>query len=142
MSTYILEKFCIISFLFSSITLNVNCGHSNSQRTPMTDTLKIEGCQAKISVKLGSVLELKLEATPGTGSQWLLKDSSQLLQLLDADNLKFSTPETKEPIVGQSGHQRLHFRTKKKGEETIHLIYKRTWEAESTNSCDIKIEVN
>jgi predicted secreted protein len=108
----------------------------------MNDTLKIEGCQDKIKIKVGSVVEIKLEAIPGTGSQWLLKDSSQLLQLLDGDNLKFSTPDTKQPTPGQKGRQALHFKAIKKGEETIHLEYKRTWETEISDSCKIKIEVN
>ena len=150
MIKYIFVRFSFISFLFITITGNVNCGQSNNQKTPesnnlkvpMNDTLKTEGCQDKIKTKLGSIVEIKLEAIPGTGNQWLLKDSSQLLQLLDADSLKFSTPDTKQPTPGLSGHQVLHFKAIKKGEETIRLEYKRTWEKEISNSCEIKIEVN
>ncbi len=141
MSSYILERLGIISFLFITITCNVNSGHSNSQKVPMNDTLKIEGCQDKIKVEVGSIIEIRLEATPGTGSQWLPKDSSQLLQLLDADNLKFTKPETGQPPVGASVFQILHFKAMKKGEEVIRLEYKRTWEKEIGNSCEIKIEV-
>ena len=150
MSAYFLERFGIISFLFISITANVNCGQSKSQKTPMSnnqkvpmnDTLKIKGCQEKIKMKVGSIVEIKLEAIPGSGSQWLLKNPSLLLQLLDADCLKFSAPDTKQPTPGQTGHQILHFKAIKKGEEMIQLEYKRTWEKEISNSCQIKIEVN
>lgn len=167
MSAYILEKFCIISFLFSSITFNVNCGQPNSKETPMddttksdpekkdpekkdpekkdtqgNDTVKIQGCQDMIKMKAGSIVELKLEAVPGSGYQWLLKDPSQLLELLDADNLKFTTAETEKPTPGKSGHQILHFKAIKKGNETIKLEYKRTWEKEVTDNCVMKVEVN
>lgn len=55
MSVYILKRFGIISFLFITITCNVNSGHSTSQKVPLNDTLKIEGCQAKIKMKVGSI---------------------------------------------------------------------------------------
>lgn len=141
MSAYILARFCTISFFFITITCNVNSGRSTSQKKTMNDTLKIEGCQANIKMEVGSIVELKLEAIPGSGYQWLLTDSSQLLQQLEADSLKFIKPETKEPMPGQPGHQILHFKAMKKGEEMIHLIYKRTWEKEITDSCSIKFEV-
>ena len=157
MSAYILEKFCIISFLFSSITFGVNCAEPKSKEAAMdnttksdpekkdppgNDTVKIQGCQDMINVKAGSIVELKLEAVPGSGYQWLLKDPSQLLELLDADNLKFTTAETEKPTPGKPGHQVLHFKAIKKGNETIKLEYKRTWEKEVSNNCVMKVEVN
>ena len=142
MCAYFLEKFCITGFLFVSFTSIVNCGQSDSQKIPMNDTLKIEGCQAKITMKAGSIVEIKLKATPGTGYQWLLKNPSQLLQLVDGDNLKYTEPDTKQPTPGQPVNQILHFKAMKKGEEMVRLEYKRAWEKESSDSCEMKIEVN
>jgi len=142
MSTCILKRFGIISFLFITVASNVNSRNINSQTVPMNDTLKIEGCQDKIKMMVGSIVEIKLEAVPGSGYQWLLKDASQLLQLLDGDILKFSAPETKQPTVGVPGHQILHFKAIKKGEEMIRLEYKRTWEKEIADSCEMKIVVD
>ena len=141
MSIYFLARFCIISFIFITITCNVNNGHKNSQKGSVNDTLKIEGCQANIKMDVGSVLEIKLNATPGSGYQWLLKDSTQLLQQIGADTLKFEKPESEEPKPGQPGKQILHFKAMKKGEEMIHFIYKRIWEKEIVDSCTIKVEV-
>ena len=138
MITFFLEKFCVAGFLFSTIAFNSNCGQTNSQKTPANDTLKVSGCQGKITVKAGSIVEFKLEAVPGSGYQWLLKEPSKLLQLQDAENLKFSSPST----PGGSGHQRLHFKALKTGEEVIRLEYKRTWETESSNSCEVRVEIN
>ena len=98
--------------------------------------------QEKIKVKEGSIIEIKLEAVPGSGYQWLPKDSSQLLLLLDKENLKFTKPESPEPAVGQPGHQILHFKAMKKGEETLKLEYKRVFETEIGNSCEMKVEIN
>jgi predicted secreted protein len=131
----------MISFFFITITCNVNNGHTNSQKGSMNDTLKVEGCQANIKMDVGSIIELKLNATPGSGYQWLLKDSSQLLQQLDGDELKFSKPETEQIKPGQPGKQILHFKAMKKGEEMIHFFYKRIWEKEIMDSCSIKFEV-
>lgn len=142
MSAYILERFCITSFLFITIACNVNSGNSKSHKVPMNDTLKIEGCQDKIKTGLGSIVEIRLEAVPGSGYQWLLKDSSQLLQLLDADSLKFTKPVTEQPVPGLPGYQVLHFKAMKKGEELVRLEYKRIWEKEILKSCEIKIEVD
>ena len=141
MIVYILKRFSIIGFLFIMITCNVNSGRSKVEKVPMNDTLKIDGCRDKIKTDVGSIIEIRLEAVPGSGYQWLLKDSSKLLQLLDADSLKFSTPESKEPTPGAPGHQILHFKAMKKGEETIQLEYKRTWEKEVSNNCTVRIEI-
>lgn len=142
MGAYILERILMMGFLFIAFTCNVNNGKTNSQKVQMSDTLKIEGCQENIKMDIGSIVEIKLEAIPGTGSQWLLKDSLQLLQQLGADRIQFSKPETGQPPVGQKVYQILHFKAVNKGEEIIHLVYKRIWEKEIADSCAIKVEVN
>jgi len=141
MRTYIFARLCIISFFFITIACNVNNGRTNSQKGSMNDTLKVEGCQANIKMELGSIVELKLKATPGSGYQWLPADSSQLLQQLGADSLKFTKPAMEEPKPGEPGYQILHFKALKKGDEMIRFIYKRTWEKDIVDSCAIKVEV-
>lgn len=145
MISYSLRKKSVVLFLAVIImACNINSsGSKNSQQVSSTDTLKTEGCQTgAIKLKVGAILEIKLEAVPGSGYQWLLKDSSQLLKLLDPDSLKFTRPETKEPTPGLPGHQILHFKAVKKGSETLKLEYKRTWETELMNTCEMKIEVS
>ncbi len=145
MSAYLAERYCIISLLV--IAVFITCNNKNkkvaiNQSIPMADTLKIEGCQDNFKTEVGSIVEIKLEAVPGSGYQWLLKDSSQLLQLLDRDSLKFIRPDTKQPTPGLPGHQILHFKAINKGEETLTLINKRVWETEILDTCVIRIEVN
>lgn len=141
MNEYILKWLGITGFYFIIMACNVNSGKSGIQNTPVIDTVKVEGCKDSVNMKLGSIIELKLNAVPGSGYQWLLKDSLQLLQLLDADSLKFSGPDTVNPAPGRPGYQFLHFKTLKKGTETLNLEYKRTWEKEIEDRCNIRIVI-
>jgi predicted secreted protein len=143
MLTYVFGKLSFVAVLFILIACNAKSGGTkNSQNGAMSDTVKVVGCrEAPVQAKLGNILEFKLEAVPGSGYQWLQKDSSQLLKLLDPDSLKFTRPETPEPTPGAPGHQLLHFKVIKEGTETLRLEYKRTWESETVNSCEMKIEV-
>ena len=135
-------SFAILVFA-AVVACNVNSGGiKSSQDGSVSDTIKIEGCQeAQVKAKRGNILELKLEAVPGSGYQWLQKDSSQLLKLLDPDSLKFIRPENTEPTPGERGQQVLHFKVIKEGSETLRLEYKRAWESELMNHCELKIEV-
>lgn len=141
MCTYFIARLWIISLFFIIIACNVNNGRTNSKKVSVNDTLKVEGCQAAIKMELGSLVELKLKSTPGSGYQWLPADSSQLLQQLGADSLKFTKPATDKPKPGEPGHQILHFKAVKKGEEKIRFIYKRKWEIDILDSCIIKLEI-
>ena len=120
---------------------NVNSGKSGIQQTSVADTVQIDGCKDSVRVKSGGILELKLNAIPGSGYQWLLKDSAKLLQLLDADSLKFSRPDVENPAPGRPGFQFLHFKAIKKGNEVLNLEYKRTWEKDIEDQCRINVEV-
>jgi predicted secreted protein len=144
MLTYMFGRLGFMVLGMMIIACNVNSGGSKtSQNASMSDTTKIDGCQANpVRTKVGKILELKLEAVPGSGYQWLQKDSSQLLKLLDRDSLKFTSPDTSEPTPGLPGHQILHFKVIKEGTETLILEYRRTWESELMNKCEMKIEVS
>lgn len=138
-----LSKLSFVVFLWAAIACNINSGSiKNSKNDSTGDTVKVDGCQENlIRMKVGTILECKLEAVPGSGYQWLQKDSPQLLKLLDPDSLKFTRPETNEPTPGAPGHQILHFKVMKEGTEILKLEYKRTWETELMNKCEMKIEV-
>jgi predicted secreted protein len=136
-------RLCFVVLLFVIAACNANGGSARKgQKMSGNDTIKVNGCQeSSIRAKVGSILELKLEAVPGSGFQWLQKEPSQMLQLLDPDSLKFTRPESSEPTPGSSGHQVLHFKVIKEGTGTLRLEYKRTWESELMNQCELKIEV-
>jgi len=45
----------------------------------MNDTIVFTDCLEEITLKTGSVFEIKLEAIKGTGYQWLLKEPCLLI---------------------------------------------------------------
>src|SRR5688572_15866355 len=99
------ERCCIIGSLFASLVYNVNCGNSGGQHVNRNDTIRIDGCKGDISTSLGSIVEISLPAYAGSGNQWLFRDSSRLLQLVDGENLKFINPKTDPPTPGLPGRQ-------------------------------------
>jgi predicted secreted protein len=141
MIIYIFKRVSFIGLLIITIACNVNSGHANNQKLSRNDTLVIVGCQEKIRIELGSILEIKLEANSGTGYQWLLKDSSVMLKNLGGDILIFTTPDLDQDNPEQPGFQVLHFKAIKEGEENIQLEFRRTFEKGILKSCKIKIEV-
>jgi len=107
----------------------------------MKDTLVFTGCREKLSIKAGSVVEIRLEAIQGTGYQWLLKEPSPLVQQINPDVLEFTSQEMKEGTPGEAGFQVLRFKALEKGSGEVLLEYRRTFENTVEKSCRMKIEV-
>ena len=142
MVKYSIQRFGITLMMLLTIACNTRTGKSVNQQSPMKDTLVFIGCQEKISMKVGSIVEIKLEAIKGTGYQWILKEPSPLIQQIETDVLKYSTPESKEDIPGQKSYQVLQFKALEKGKVKIELEYKRTFEKGIEKTCLIEIEIN
>lgn len=107
----------------------------------MKDTISFTGCQEKITISEGSVFEIKLEAISGTGYQWLMKESTLLVEQLEPDELNYSSAEDKEEMPGHETYQILQFKALGKGEGMIKLLYRRTFEEGIEKSCEIKIQI-
>jgi len=136
---HLIQKYGIIWLSSVMIACNANKGKSVNQESIMRDTLVFTGCQEKITLKPGSVFEIKLEAVKGTGYQWLLKETSLLLQENVTDELRYSSDEENKP--GQQSFQILQFKALKKGEGVINLEYKKTFEKNIEKLCAIKIVI-
>jgi len=139
MIMHLIQKYGIIWLSFLMIACNANKGKSVNQVSTMRDTLIFTGCQEEITLKTGSVFEIKLEAVKGTGYQWLLKEPCLLLEQIENDVICYS-PE-RENTPGQKCYQVLQFKALKKGEGIIQLEYKRTFEKGIEKSCSTKIVV-
>lgn len=140
MITQIIRKCGILLLFFIIMACNANKGNSSIKDSRMNDTLVFTGCQKEITLKTGSLFEIKLEAVKGTGYQWLLKEPCQLLQLIENDVIRYSSDEENKP--GQKSYQVLQFKALKKGEGIIQLEYKRTFEKGIENTCSIKIVID
>jgi predicted secreted protein len=137
----IFQRLSIICFLMIIIACNTQRGNPASKASLPYDTLAYIGCQKIINLEVGSIIQIKLDATTGTGYQWILKEPSPLVEQLKPDVLKFSTAENKEAMPGHQSYQILQFKAMKKGEGQIQLDYRRTFEAGIEKSCIIKIVV-
>ena len=136
-----IQKSGFIGILFIIIACNVPGGKSAGQASLPQDTLSFTGCQKILNLKVGSVVELRLEIITGTGYQWVLKEPSPLVEQLEQDVMKFVTPGEKEGMPGQQAYQILRFKALKEGSAEIQLDYKRTFEAGIEKSCIMKIVV-
>lgn len=107
----------------------------------MADTLFFVGCPGKITMDMGSIVEIKLEAIQGTGYQWLIMEESPIVKILDQDILKYAETDDQEKMPGMKSQQILQFKAIKKGNSQIQLVYKRTFEKEVEKSCTIEFEI-
>jgi inhibitor of cysteine peptidase len=88
----------------------------------------------RIVAKVGDVFSLELESNPTTGYQWLPSIDSDKVELLDRS---FKSAGNQ---IGSSGKEVFTFKTLAAGDSTIRLNYKRSWENESLESVQIKLE--
>jgi predicted secreted protein len=139
MITQVIRNCGILLLLFITVACNANRGNSNKKESRMNDTLVFTGCQEEITLKTGSVFEIKLETVKGTGYQWLLKEPCLLLKQIENDVISYSPDGENTP--GQKCFQVLQFKALNKGEGIIQLEYKRTFENGIEKSCSIKIVV-
>lgn len=139
MLTPLIQKYGIIWLLFIAMACNPHKGKSFNQESTMKDTLVFTGCQEDMKLEVGSLVEIKMEATKGTGYQWLLKEPCPLLQLIETDVIRYSS--TEDSIPGQKSFQVLQFKAMKKGEGMIRLEYRRAFEMGIEKACNMKIVV-
>jgi predicted secreted protein len=137
----IIHRIGFAFLLLLTIACHSKTGKSGYRQSPVKDTLVFVGCPEKISMAVGLVVEIKLEAIKGTGYQWILKEPYPRIQQIEPDVLRYSTSESKEEIPGQKSFQVLQFKALEKGKEIIELEYKRTFEKGIEKTCLIEIEI-
>lgn len=119
-----------------------SCGTDGNATSADGKKIVVEGCKGKIKARVGTVIELRLQAVRGTGFQWLAKELPGFLMQLDADELKYVPDENRDEVVaGRAGAQVLQFKVLEKGKAEIRLEYKRTFEAGVEDSCVMKVIV-
>jgi len=97
-----------------ALLLLVQACNNSKPDTSMQDT---------IHVKRNETFEVKLAAVLGTGFRWMPADSAY------QPFLRLDTTYTFQPkdIDGEPEMQVFVFRGLKKGETTLHFVYKRSW---------------
>lgn len=80
------------------------------------------------TVRVGQELKIELSSNPTTGYRWQIRNKANLQGLtFVSDNYKQANAAPN--IVGRGGVQTFIFRGLREGEEKLHLVYVRSWEA-------------
>lgn len=92
---------------------------------------------AKIKLRRGDQLELRLVSNPSTGYSWSVHPQSTPLIKLVSQSLETS----KLPGVGRPGVQIFRFEAAQKGEGVLLLHYVRSWEKLADNERQFDVQV-
>jgi len=83
-----------------------------------------------VELELGQKLVVKLESNPSTGYTWeLIEDPNSILEQIG--EMEFKPYEQGDPpMVGAGGWEIFRFKAISTGQETLELIYRRSWETD------------
>ena len=99
---------------------------------------------SKVSLKQGQRLVVTLESNPSTGYRWeLVENQNSILEQIGES--EFILPEqTDPPMVGVPGWEVFRFEAKSAGQQTLELLYRRSWEegVEPAKTFSIDVIVN
>jgi len=88
----------------------------------------------EIKTKVGEIFSIELESSPTTGYQWEESFDEKKVKLVDK---KFDLPSN---AIGASGKETFTFEAFSEGNSTIQLDYKRSWESDSIEKVEIKLQ--
>jgi predicted secreted protein len=111
--------------------------------SPLSDTDQqiwtIDHHETNQILKHGEHAILTLNSNPSTGYSWHVKSEHKILEIKDKRYRQHAPHAPK--IVGAPGFQSMRIHTKEKGNEKLHLIYKRAWCADSENDKQMTLNV-
>lgn len=121
--------------------LNFVGGHTRGVTiidTPSSDQLtkpkKADGTVIRAAV--GEVVSVDLPSTPSTGYEWVLPALPDGAELVDTS---FAPPPA--GTFGEGGVQHFHVRASRPGKYALTFQLKRSWEAESTDTTVVELNV-
>jgi inhibitor of cysteine peptidase len=96
-----------------------------------------------IGLRLGQEIEVRLEANPTTGYRWqMVHEAPAVLDFLVAET--YAPAPSAPRAVGGGGTVTWRFRAARPGQDSLQLLYRRPWEADSaparTFKCDITVQ--
>jgi len=98
----------------------------------------------QVTLEQGQILVVTLESNPSTGYSWAVVENQDSI-LVQQGESEFVQPEQSDPpMVGVGGWEVFRFKDVSTGQETLELIYRRSWEtdAEPANTFSIEVTVN
>jgi predicted secreted protein len=91
-----------------------------------------------VNVNSGDEFDIILDETPTSGYIWIVQTCPAEILLLEDTFLQRNT----QPVVGDTGHRRFHFRTTQPGQFVINFHLKRTWENTPLKSFTVDVSVH
>ena len=98
----------------------------------------------QVTLEQGQNLVVTLESNPSTGYQWEVVENQNSILEQEGD-VEFKPSEQSDPpIVGAGGWEIFRFKAVSAGQETVQLVYRRSWEegVEPINTFSIEVIVN
>lgn len=130
-----------LRFLAPCLLLLAACQQLPTTSTSEVPMLAPVTAQSETSLQLGQVMEIALEANPGTGYKWKLIENGQP-QLLEIELPASAQTATEPPRLGAAQTMRLHLRAVRAGTCTVLLEYRRPWETDAPPAATARYRVN
>ena len=96
-------------------------------------------CPTELTLNVGDEIKFTVSDNPSTGYSWKLK---QALQHLDATSVYNAHKTEGYLVVGMGGKREFRFKALTSGQDTIHLVYNRSWSPQEVGAewtCQVTI---
>lgn len=120
---------CIGFLLYSLAAIADTPESMRNQNSLNTQSVTNRDNGTELHFRVGDVITLRLEASPGTGYSWQVSgyDASVLTQIGNP-----AYEELRSPLLGGATHQLFHFSITSPGVSRLELEYRRPWEEPGT----------
>jgi parallel beta-helix repeat protein len=110
---------------------------------PLTVNVNDNDNGGQVTLRLGQILAVTLESNPTTGYSWSPVEKQDSILEKFGDSLYFPS-EQDDGTVGAGGWEILYFKSINIGQETLELVYRRSWETdvEPIKTFSINVVVN
>jgi predicted secreted protein len=110
---------------------------------PMTVNVNDNDNGGQVTLRQGQILAVTLESNPTTGYSWYRVEKQDSILEKFGDTLYFPS-EQDDGTVGAGGWEILYFKSINIGQETLELVYRRSWETdvEPIKTFSIDVVVN
>ena len=110
---------------------------------PLTVNVNDNDNGSQVTLRQGQILAVTLESNPTTGYSWYMVEKQDSILEKFGDTLYFPS-EQDDGTVGAGGWEILYFKSINIGQETLELVYRRSWETdvEPIKTFSIDVVVN
>jgi inhibitor of cysteine peptidase len=130
-TTTMIRRLFSLALLLTAFWLLGACG-------PKVVAVGEEQNESALTMRVGSQLEIELDANPTTGYQWEVVQLDNTILEQDGD-LDY---RASSQLTGASGKSTFHFTAIHVGEAKVDLVYRRAWETDVAPAQTYSLQVN